>query len=117
MPNSQLGTRREYLVIDTFVARGFWWIKAHRSGQSINESRAAARIPGDLFVWSATAAFQCEVGGSGKRLGHEFAELRARALPGFRPLVVMFRGGRRWYYTSPSDRHGTLDAVLESEAV
>jgi hypothetical protein len=120
MPNnSRKGTAREYAVIDSFVDSGFWFIKANRSGQVIAERRAAARIPGDVFVWHPHyGGFQIEVGGAGKRLAREFEELRARLLIGFRPLVVMFTKGagkkmQRRYYTSPDDRFDTITAMLE----
>lgn len=118
MSDSAKGTAREYAVIDTFVERGFQFIKANRSGQAISERYQDARIPGDVFVWHPIhGGWQIEVGGAGKRLGVEFAELRARLLVGFRPLVVMFTKGAgkkvmRRYYTSPTDRFDDVDAML-----
>lgn len=113
MSSSSKGTRREYDVIDSFIKHGFWYYKANRSGQCIKEERKPFRIPGDILVMHPEiAAFQIEVGGAGKRLGVEFAELRARLLPGFAPLVVMFKGGKRWYYFSEDERYPTVDALL-----
>ena len=57
--------------------------------------------------------------GAGKRLRVEFEELQARLLIGFRPLLVIFTKGtgkvvKRRYYTSPTDRFDSLDALLAS---
>lgn len=115
MSSSSLGTRREYDVIDTFVACGFWWLKANRSGQSVEPVRAASRIPCDaLFFHPRVGLIQTEVGGAGKRLAVTFAELRERLLPGAAPMIVTFVKRRRWYYTSESDRHETLSDALDA---
>ncbi len=110
---SRLGTRREYDVVDTFVALGWSWLKSHRSGQSIEPARAALHIPGDVFVISDRLGLQIEVGGAGKRLEPTFAELRQRLLPGFRPLVVRFVGGKRWWYPNEDQRFADVQDVFD----
>ena len=117
---NQRGVDREYHVIDDFIAHGFLYAKAHRSGQAISAHRAAARIPGDVFVFRDQGpAFQIEVGGSGKRVDAEIAEMRARVLPGFTPLVILYRNGAVrsadvTYYLSRSLKFSSIDALIGS---
>jgi hypothetical protein len=115
MSSSSLGTRREYDVIDTFIARGFWWLKANRSGQSIEKTRAAARIPCDVLFYAPNHGYvQVEAGGAGKRLAVTFTELRERLLPGASPMLVMFKNRKRYYYISEDDRFDSLDDALDA---
>ena len=113
----QRGVDREYHVIDDFIAHGFFYAKAHRSGQAISEHRANARIPGDVFR-DQGPAFQIEVGGANKRVDAEIHEMRARLLPGFQPLVILYRNGAVrsadvTYYLSRSLKFTTIDALIE----
>ena len=115
----QRGVDREYHVIDDFIAHGFFYAKAHRSGQAISEHRANARIPGDVFVFRDQGpAFQIEVGGANKRVDAEILEMRARLLPGFQPLVILYRNGAVrsadvTFYLSRSRKFATIDALIE----
>jgi hypothetical protein len=100
-------------VLDPFVDLGFWYIKPTGSGQAIKEKYAKARIPGDLFVWHPNhGGFQIEVGGANKRVTSEIAEMRARLLVGFTPLVVLFRKGKRAYFLSRTSSFATVPELL-----
>jgi len=114
------GVAREYHVIDQFISLGFWYAKAHRSGQAISDHHSAARIPFDVIVFrDGGPAFQIECGGAGKRVDAEIRELRERLLPGFRPLVVLYRNGavrsaEVTYYLSRHRKFATIDALLDA---
>lgn len=109
------GKGREYAVLDSFVDAGFWYIKAHRSGQAIKNSYALSRIPGDLFVWHPKhGGFQVEVGGVNKRIVTEVERIKERLLVGFVPLIVVFRRGKREYCLGSRDRFSTLDDLLDA---
>jgi hypothetical protein len=93
MSSASTGTAFEYAVVDAFIAEGFVWMRSHLSGQSIEPTRAAAHLPGDVLVYRGippipSVAFQIECGGKSKPIAKTFAALRARLLPGFAPMVV-----------------------------
>ena len=88
-------------------------------GASHQRDRANARIPGDVFVFRDQGpAFQIEVGGANKRIDAEIHEMRARLLPGFQPLVILYRNGAVrsadvTYYLSRPRKFETIDALIE----
>ena len=81
--------------------------------------RLAEQNGGDVFVFRDQGpAFQIEVGGANKRVDAEIAEMRARLLPGFQPLVILYRDGAVrsadvTYYLSRACKFTTIDALIE----
>jgi hypothetical protein len=109
-----LGHRRVTDVIDTFVAHGFYWMKANVSGKSSHEVRTPWRLPGDVIFCRVDMLLQVEVGGAGKRLATAFAELNETKLAGSHSMVIRFVKGKRWYYVSPDERHDVLEDALDA---
>jgi hypothetical protein len=108
------GHRRVTDVINTFVASGFYWLKANVSGKSSHKERTPWRIPGDVIFCREDMLLQVEVGGAGKRLAVAFAELNETKLAGSHSMVIRFVGGKRWYYVSPDERHSDLNDALDA---
>lgn len=114
------GTAREMKVGRQLAAKGYRWCKVSRSGQAPIEEKDQ-RIRADLIAFAPRRS-DCKlpnlvvaVGGVGKRLGVEFAELRGDGLPiTFAPLLVMFKPRKMFFYTDEDSRHFTLQEALEA---
>ena len=115
-----LGNARETAVGDTFDDAGYCVIALRASGSRGTHLRSRKHpVCGDLvaipFDREANLPwFQIECGGVSKRASAALAELRTGLLPGFTPLVVLFRSRRRRYYLEGSTRgHATLAEILD----
>jgi hypothetical protein len=96
-------------------AAGFSVARVSASGQRRGVRRLERCIAGDVIAIAnapGTPHFAVEVGGTGKRLGVAFAELRAWLPAGFAPMVVRIVNRKRYYYASEDERFPTLAKLL-----
>jgi hypothetical protein len=117
MSSSSLGASRVGTVMSHLAAAGFRCGRMSASGQHKGARRDECGLAGDVVAIATDLALPhllVEVGGSGKRLGTAFTELRDSLAPGFGALVVRFVDRRSWWYVTEDDRFANVDDALDA---
>jgi len=117
MSTTAKGAARVGAIMTALDAAGFRCARVSASGQRRGARRAERCLAGDVLALATCPTLPhllVEIGGSGKRLGVAFAELRDSLAPGFCPLVVRFVERRRYVYCDEDSRFNSLGDALDA---